>query len=73
MSDQPQLWARVQPHLARRHPGLPVEWVPVVERNDETLYPEPLEGFVWLAPPGGKQLHVPARRLEFRDTPPEGP
>jgi hypothetical protein len=37
-----QRWARVPPHLAWKHPGLPTEWTRVLERNPEAMNPEPL-------------------------------
>jgi hypothetical protein len=59
----------VLPHLAWKHPGLPREWVPLLERNEEAMRPEPLPGCVWLDTPG-KVLHVEASRLEFREDAP---
>ena len=47
-----QRWARVPPHLARKRPGMPTEWTRVLERNEEAMNPEPLEGYVWLQTPG---------------------
>jgi hypothetical protein len=64
-----QRWARVPPHLAWKHPGLPTEWTRVLERNEEAMRPEPLPGYVWLDMPG-KVLHVEVARLEFTDEPP---
>jgi len=64
-----QRWARVPPHLAWKHPGLPSEWTRVLERNPEAMNPEPLPGYVWLDMPG-KVRHVGAHELEFRDEPP---
>jgi hypothetical protein len=60
-----QRWARVPPHLAWKHPGLPTNWTRVLERNSEAMNPEPLLGYVWLDAPG-KVLHVEERQLEFR-------
>jgi hypothetical protein len=37
----------------------------VLERNPETISPDPLPGYAWLDA-GGKVLHVEAARLEFR-------
>ena len=45
---------------------MPTEWTRVLERNEEAMNPEPLEGYVWLQTPG-KPLHVWAAHLEFRD------
>jgi hypothetical protein len=64
-----QRWARVPPHLAWKHPGLPTTWTRVLERNPAAMNPEPLEGHVWLDTPG-KILHVPAHQLEFTDEQP---
>jgi hypothetical protein len=63
-STDSQRWARVPPELAWKHPGLPTDWVRVLERNLEAINPEPLPGYVWLDNPG-KVLHVPAHHLEF--------
>jgi hypothetical protein len=60
-----QRWARVAPALAWNHPGLPRDWYPVLERNDEAMNPDPLPGYVWLDTPG-RPLHVAAAQLEFR-------
>jgi hypothetical protein len=50
-----QRWARVPPHLAWKHPGLPRQWTPVLERNEEAL-----AGHVWLeaAPQQNKRFHT---------------
>ena len=56
----PQRWARVQPALAWKHPGLPTTWTRVLERNPEAMNPEPLPGHVWLDTPG-KVLHTDER------------
>ena len=63
-----QRWARVPPHLAWEHPGMPTEWTRVLERNEEAIRPEPLPGYVWLeaAPPQNKRFHAWAAHLEFR-------
>ena len=66
-STNPQRWARVLPGLAWKRPGLPAEWVPVLERHPEGA--PGLPGYVWLDMPG-KVRHVPERELEFRDEPP---
>jgi hypothetical protein len=71
--------ARVPSHLACKHPGLPRDWVLVLERNEETMRPEPLPGYVWLEsappaeevvscvgrPPGVPQTIRRTRRGEF--------
>ena len=36
-----QRWARVPPALAWKRPGLPTEWVPVLERNTAPMWCEP--------------------------------
>ena len=64
-----QRWARVPPHLASQHPGLPRDWTRVLERNPEAMNPEPLPGYVWLETPG-KVLHAAEHQLEFTDVPP---
>jgi hypothetical protein len=66
VSTDRQRWARVPPHLAWKHPGLPTTWTRVLERNPEAMNPVPLAGYVWLATPG-KRRHVWAAHLEFRD------
>jgi hypothetical protein len=62
-----QRWARVPPHKAWQHPGLPREWTPVLERNEEAIRPEPLPGYVWLeaAPPQNKRFHAWAAHWNF--------
>ena len=71
-STERQRWARCPPLLAWKRPGIPTEWTPVLERNDDAGISNPtgLPGYVWLAPPQGKRLHVWAAHLEFRDDPP---
>jgi hypothetical protein len=66
----PRSWARVPPHLAWRRPGLPTVWVPVIDRNDEAMYPDAKPGYVWLQV-GDRRLHVWVEHLEFRNTPPK--
>jgi hypothetical protein len=68
-SSDRQRWARVPPALAWKHPGLPTDWTPVLERNVEARRPEPLPGYVWLeaAPPQNKRFHARADHLEFRE------
>jgi hypothetical protein len=60
------LWARVRPHLAWKHPGLPTEWSPVLERNEEAMNPKPLPGYLWLDT-RRKRTHVWAAHLELTD------
>jgi hypothetical protein len=64
-----QRWARVRPALAWRRPGLPKDWVRVIERHPEGL--ATLAGWCWLDMPG-KLRHLPAHDLEFTDTPETG-
>lgn len=65
-----QRWARVPPHLAWKRPGLPTNWVRVLERNPEAMNPDPMPDYVWLDTPE-KVLHVEESRLQFReDLPP---
>ena len=65
-TDRPRR-ARVRPRLAWKRPGLPADWVLVLERHPEGLVALP--GYVWLDMPG-KVGHVQERDLEFRDEPP---
>jgi hypothetical protein len=60
-------WARVQPLLAWKRPGLPKEWVRVLELHPDGVRAEP--GYVWLDTPA-KVLHVVERDLEFTEKPP---
>ena len=64
-SNKPQRWARVRPALAWNRPGLPKDWVRVLERHPEGV--EGLSGYVWLDLPG-KALHVAEHELEFAET-----
>jgi hypothetical protein len=61
-STNPQHWARVLPGLAWKRPGLPREWVRVLERHPEGVLGLP--GYVWLDLPG-KVRSVPTWDLEF--------
>jgi hypothetical protein len=61
---EPQRWARCPPHLAWKRPGLPTDWVRVLDRHPDAV--EALPGYVWLDVPG-KVRHVPAQELEFTD------
>jgi hypothetical protein len=47
-STKAQRWARCPPGLAWKPPGLPTEWVPVLERNEEVMEQEPRPGYVWV-------------------------
>jgi hypothetical protein len=69
LSTDRQRWARVPPELAWKRPGLPTDWVRVLERNLDAMNPGPLSGYAWLETPG-KALHVPEAHLEFRNEPP---
>ena len=62
-----QRWARVPPHIAWKHPGLPTDWVRVLQSHPEGVPAEP--GYVWLDMPG-KVRHVRELELEFRNEPP---
>jgi hypothetical protein len=66
-STDPQRWARVPPRKAWKHPGLPVDWVRVLDRHPEGV--EALPGYVWLDMPG-KVRHVREIDLEFTVEPP---
>jgi hypothetical protein len=68
MTSASQRWARVPPALAWKRPGLPIEWTPVLERNEEAMRPEPLP--VLLDARKNRPLRVWAAHLEFRDEPP---
>jgi hypothetical protein len=63
-SNKPQRWARVRPALAWKRPGLPKDWVRVLERHPEGFPTEP--GYVWLDMPG-KVRSVGVHELEFRE------
>ena len=65
-SNNRQRWARVPPHLASRRPGLPAEWVPVLDRNEDAMEPVARPGYVWVDV-RGRPLHVWEEHLEFRD------
>jgi hypothetical protein len=54
----------VPQELAWKRPGLPTEWIRVLERHPKGV--EALPGYVWLDA-AGKVLHVEAARLEFRN------
>ena len=45
-STEPQRWARVPPGLAWKRPGLPSDWVRVLERHPDGV--PALAGYVWL-------------------------
>jgi hypothetical protein len=66
-STEPQRWARVPPANAWKHPGLPKDWVRVLERHPEGL--STLPGWCWLDTPE-KMRHVAEHLLEFREDPP---
>ncbi len=56
-------WARVPPAKAHRFPGLPTDWVRVVDPHPEGLVPLP--GYCYIDIPG-KIRHVREAHLEFR-------
>lgn len=63
-------WARCPPGLAWKRPGLPRDWVPVLERHPEGVHGLP--GYVWLDMPG-KVRSVGEHELEFtQEAPPTG-
>jgi hypothetical protein len=72
-STKPQLWARVPPGRAWKHPGLPRDWARVLERHPEPLglagNGYPLPGWCWLETPR-KVLSVAEHLLKFRETSP---
>lgn len=61
-----QRWARVQPHLAWKRPGVPTNWVRVLESHPNGI--EALPGYVWLDMPG-KVRHEREDWLEFTEEP----
>jgi hypothetical protein len=66
-----QRWARVPPHLAWKHPGLPTEWTRVIEEMPaDMLNPLPT-GYVLLDARKDRPLRAWAAHLEFRDDPSE--
>jgi hypothetical protein len=62
-----QRWARVRLGLAWKHPGLPRDWVRVLERHPEGI--KTLPDWVWLDTPQ-KIRAVSAHLLEFTEEPP---
>jgi hypothetical protein len=66
-STKPQRWARVPPGLAWKHPGLPRDWVRVLEHHPEGI--ATLPDWVWLETPA-KVRAAAEHLLEFRDDPP---
>jgi hypothetical protein len=63
-------WARGKPALLWKRPGLPRDWVRVLERHPEGV--QGLPGYVWLDMPG-KVRSVGEHELEFTMTPPDVP
>ena len=59
-----QRWARCPPGQQWKRPGLPTEWVRVLEHHPEGV--EALPGYVWLEMQG-KPRHVGEHELEFTD------
>jgi hypothetical protein len=55
-------WARGKPALLWKRPGLPRDWVRVLERHPEAV--QGLPGYVWLDMPG-KVRSVGEHELEF--------
>jgi hypothetical protein len=64
-TDTPR-WTRGLPHLLRKRPGLPRDWVLVLERHPEGVQGQP--GNVWLDMPG-KVRSVGEHELEFTESP----
>jgi hypothetical protein len=64
-----QRWARVPPGRAWKRPGLPTEWVRVLEQHPEGV--AALQGYVWLDLPG-KPRHALEAQLEFTEEDPLG-
>lgn len=63
-----QRWARVVPGTGGKRPGLPTDWVRVLDQHPEGAVALP--GHVWLGTPH-KVLHVDGHVLEFTDMLPE--
>jgi hypothetical protein len=63
-----QRWARVPPGLAWKRPGLPRDWVRVLQKHPEGTVALP--GYVWLET-SGKVLHAAEHMLEFSDGRPD--
>jgi hypothetical protein len=59
-------WARVPPRMAWKRPGLPTDWVRVLERHPEGA--EAMPGYLWLDIPG-KVRRVEEHELELTDDP----
>jgi hypothetical protein len=59
-------WARCPPHLAWKKPGLPTDWVPVLDRHPKGV--KGLPGYVWLDMPG-KVRSIGEHELEFTEVP----
>jgi hypothetical protein len=58
-----QRWARVPPHLAWKHPGMPTEWTRVIEEMPaDMLYPLPA-GYVLLEARKDRPLRGMGRTL----------
>jgi hypothetical protein len=66
-STEPQRWARVPPGLAWKRPGLPTDWVRVLDRHPEGI--ATLPDWCWLDTPA-KVRAVAEHFLEFRQDPP---
>ncbi len=65
-----QRWARVPPHVAWKHPGMPTEWTRVLDGTPTgTINPLP-PGYVLLDTRKDRPLWALAAHLEFRDDPP---
>jgi len=62
----PQRCAYCPPRLAWKRPGLPTDWVPVLDQQREGVKGSP--GYVWLDMPG-KVRSVGAHEHEFTDDP----
>jgi hypothetical protein len=63
-------WARGLPELLWKRPGLPRDWVPVLEQHPEGV--QGLPGYVWLDMPG-KVRSVGIHELQFTDGLPKTP
>jgi hypothetical protein len=66
-STNPQRWARVPPHLAWKHPGLPTEWTRVIEEMPADMINPLPPGYVLLDARKDRALRAWAAHLEFRD------
>jgi hypothetical protein len=63
----PQRWARVLPHLAWKHPGMPTEWTQVIEEMPADILSPLPPSYVLLDARKDRPLRAWAAHLEFGD------